>query len=256
MKMMKVTAFVGSARKKHTYKATEKVLQKMQSLDNVEYEIVALSDYKLGTCRGCKLCMDKGESLCPLRDDRDLLIAKIQESDGVLFASPNYSFQVSGLMKVFLDRLGFLFHRPEFFGKAFTCLVAQGIYGGNKIVKYLEFVGRGLGFNVTKGSVIKTLEPMTDEARKKTEVIVERLSRKFYRELTKKRYPEPSLFKLMIYRMSRTSMRMMLDENYLDYRYYKEKGWFHSDYYYPVKLNPVKKTMGRLFDFAARKMSE
>ena len=44
---MKVTAFIGSARKKHTYNATEKFLQKLQSLGNIEYEIVSLSDYNL-----------------------------------------------------------------------------------------------------------------------------------------------------------------------------------------------------------------
>jgi len=199
--------------------------------------------------------MDKGEQFCPLRDDRDILIAKILESDGVLFASPNYSFQVSGLMKVFLDRLGYLFHRPEFFGKTFSCLVAQGVYGGNKIVKYLEFVGRGLGFNVVKGSLIKSLEPMTENARQKTEAMMEKFGERFYRALHRQPYPDPSLFKLMIYRMSRTSMGMMLDENYLDYRYYKEKGWFQAEYYYPVRLDPFKKIMGRLFDFTAKKLT-
>jgi multimeric flavodoxin WrbA len=252
---MKVTAFVGSARKKHTYQATEKFLRKLQSFGDVEYEIVALNDYQVKTCTGCKLCMDKGEQFCPLSDDRDILIAKILESDGVLFASPNYSFQVSGLMKVFLDRLGYLFHRPEFFGKTFSCLVAQGVYGGNKIVKYLEFVGRGLGFNVVKGSLIKSLEPMTENARQKTEAMMEKFGERFYRALHKLPYPNPSLFKLMIYRMSRTSMGMMLDENYLDYRYYKEKGWFQAAYYYPVRLDPFKKIMGRLFDFTAKKMA-
>ena len=32
----------------------------------------------------------------------------------------------SGMMKVFLDRLGFSMHRPRFFGKAFTSIIAQG----------------------------------------------------------------------------------------------------------------------------------
>jgi hypothetical protein len=35
----------------------------------------------------------------------------------------------------------------------------------------------------------------------------------------------------MLFRMSRTSIRLMLDEGFRDYRYYKEKGWFESDYY-------------------------
>ena len=85
-------------------------------------------------------------------------------SDGVVFASPNYSFQVSAILKIFLDRLGFMAHRPRFHGRTFTSLVVQGIYRGGQIVKYLEFVGRALGFNVVKGSCIRTLEPMDDRA--------------------------------------------------------------------------------------------
>ncbi len=252
---MKVTAIVGSARKKHTYQATEKFLQNLQTQGDVEYEIIALNDYHLKTCRGCKLCLDRGEEKCPLKDDRDLLMEKIMQSDGVVFASPNYTFQVSGQMKVFLDRFGFVLHRPRYFGKTFTSIVAQGIYGGKAIVKYLDFVGGGLGFNVVKGFCIKTLEPLTDEARRKTEALIGKQSKKYYRELVRQAYPAPSLLKLMLYRLSRTSMKMMLDDQYRDYTYFTEKGWFQSDYYYPVKLNPVKKTMGRLFDFAARKMA-
>ena len=55
---MKVTAFIGSARKKHTYHASEKLSQNLQSFGNIECEIVRLSDYNLGTCQGCKLCLD------------------------------------------------------------------------------------------------------------------------------------------------------------------------------------------------------
>jgi hypothetical protein len=58
----------------------------------------------------------------------------------------------------------------------------------------------------------------------------------------------------MLYRMSRTSMRLMLDNQFRDYSYFTEKEWFTSDYYYPVQLNPVKKALGKFFDFAARKM--
>jgi hypothetical protein len=27
-----------------------------------------------------------------------------------------------------------------------------------------------------------------------------------------------------------------------------ENGWFESDYYYPVNLNPIKKLIGKFFD--------
>ncbi len=248
---MKVTAFIGSARRQHTYKASEKFLQKLQSLGNIEYEIVRLSDYNVGTCKGCRVCFDKGEEFCPLKDDRDILIDKINNSDGVIFATPNYSFNVSAIMKIFLDRLGFVFHRPRFFGKTFTCLVAQGIGKGGVIIKYFNFIGKCLGFNIVKGRCLKTLEPMTEEGQKKIDRIIDRQSKKFYSQLIRKEYPSPSLFWLMGFRMARTSMRKMLNEEWKDYTYYRAKGWFESDYFYPVKLNPLKKIAGKLFDAMA-----
>jgi multimeric flavodoxin WrbA len=161
----KITAFVGSGRKGYTLRAAEQLGENLRAFGDVEYEVVRLADYRIETCRGCKACFDKGEELCPLKDDRDELIAKIDASDGVVLATPNYSFQVSGYTKTFLDRLGFLYHRPRFFGKTYAPLVAQGIYGGGKILKYLGFVGNGLGFNTVKGSCLATIEPMSAKGR-------------------------------------------------------------------------------------------
>jgi multimeric flavodoxin WrbA len=254
--MKKVTAFVGTARKKSTYGAVREFLDKLHSLGDVECEIVALSDHPLGMCRGCKLCFEKGEEFCPLKDDRDALIEKIATSDGVIFASPNYSFQVSAIMKNFLDRLGFVFHRPRFFGKTFTSIVAQGIYGGGKIIKYLDFVGNGLGFNTVKGSCVKAFEPMTEYEKQKIDKALEAHSRRFYKGLGKPAYPGPAWLKLMAFRMGRTSIGEELDDASRDYRYYKEMGWFDSDYYYPVRLGALKKLAGGLFDSTAVRMSK
>lgn len=252
--MKRVTAFVGSARKKHTYNAVRKFMDHLQSLGDVECEIVALSDYQLGTCRGCKLCFEKGEEFCPLKDDRDVLIKKMMASDGVVFASPNYAFQVSAIMKIFLDRLAFICHRPRFFGKTFTSIVTQGICGGNKIVRYLDWVGKVLGFNTVKGSCLTALEPMTETEKLKIDRAIARHSKRFYKRLIKLDYPVPTLFKLMGFRMARTSMRLELDDTNCDYRYYKDKGWFESDYYYLVRLGVLKKAVGNLFDWVqARK---
>ncbi len=250
--IMKVTAFIGSARKKHTHEAVETLLKKLQSLGDVDYEIVMLGECRIETCRGCKLCLDRGEELCPLKDDRDMLIEKMTRSDGVIFASPNYSFNVSGTMKIFLDRLGFVFHRPRFFGRAFTSIVAQGVYGGKDIVRYFNFIGNGLGFNVTAGTCLQTREPITEKSRAANEAKIDRQARIFHAGIVGKKYPPPSLFKLMVFRMSRTSIRIMLDETFRDYAYFRECGWFESDYYYPVTLNPFKKLIGKIYDLLAK----
>ncbi len=245
---MKVTAFVGSARKKYTYLATERFLKNLKLLGNVEYEIIILSDYNLKICKGCRVCLDKGEEFCPLKDDRDLIIEKIIHSDGVLFATPNYSFHVSGIMKVFLDRLGYLFHRPRLFGKTFTSIVAQGLYGGKAIIKYFNFIGEALGFNVVNGIYITTVEPMSDKRQFSINKVIDKQSNKFYKQLIKNEFPKASLKGLIAFRMGRTSIKNMLDDKWRDYNFYKDKGWFESEYYYKVKISPFKKGFGKLFD--------
>lgn len=249
--MKKVTAFVGSASKKHTLGAVRQFQEYLEASGDVECEIVILSDCRLGTCRGCKACFEKGEASCPLKDDRDMLLEKMTESDGVVFATPNYSFHVSALMKIFLDRLGFVFHRPCFFGRAFTSIVTQGVYGGGAIVRYLDFVGSGLGFNTVKGSCFTAFEPMTEKEKRSRDRRLAKQSRQFYERLAKPEFPVPTLFKLMGFRMGRTSMRLELDDKSYDWRYYRDKGWFESAYFYPVRLGVFKKAAGRLFDWIA-----
>jgi multimeric flavodoxin WrbA len=260
--MKKITAFVGSARKKHTYNAAVRLLDTVQELSKaggtgeLATEVVRLSDHRLEVCRGCKLCCDKGEELCPLKDDRDILLEKMAASDGVVFATPNYSFQVSGLMKMFLDRLGFAFHRPRFFGKTYTNIVAQGVYGGKKIVDYLDFVGTGLGFNTVKGSCIMTLEPMTEKQQAKIDRTLAAQAKRYYARLVKPAYPAPTLMELMLFRMARTKIRLELDDSFRDYSYYRDKGWFESDFYYLTSLGPLKRGAGRLFDVVSARMSK
>ncbi len=246
--MKKVTVFVGTASKMHTMIAVRQFLDDLHSFGNVESEIVVLSNYSIGTCRGCCLCFKSGEEACPMKDDRDVLIGKMMSSDGVVFATPNYSFQVSALTKIFLDRLGFVFHRPRFFGKTFTSIIAQGIYGGQKIERYLNFVGMGLGFNTVKGIYFTAFRPMKEDVRQKVNEAVAELSRRFHKRLMQPAYPPPTFLRLMGFRMARTSMGLELDESQCDFRYYRDKGWFESDYYYPTRLGPVKKAAGRIFD--------
>ena len=249
--MKRVTAFVGSAHKKNTHKAVVQFLNNLQALGDVEYEIVTLSDYTLKACRGCRLCFEKGEEFCPLKDDRDVLMDKIMASDGVVFATPNYTFQVSGIMKTFLDRFGFVGHRPRYFGKAFTSIVTQGFGGGGDIVKYLDFVGGILGFNTVKGSCVTALDPKTEKDQQKIDRALAEHSKRFYARLAKPAYPVPTLFMLMGFRMGRSTIRQMLDDSSRDYSYYAEKGWLESDYFYPTRLGPLKKVAGHLFDSMA-----
>lgn len=249
--MKKVTAFIGSDRKKATYQAVQEFEKTLRQCGEIEFEFVFLKDYNLEFCRGCLTCLNYGEELCPLHDDRDLLLEKMSRSDGVVFASPTYAFQVSARMKNLLDRLAFVYHRPRFFGKTFTAIVTQGFMGGKDAQKYLEEIGETFGFGISKGCCLTTLDPMTE---KQARLLTEEMSKaatRFYQQLMQPSNPSPSLYRLMIFRIARTFIQS-LDHKYRDYHYWKENGWFESDYYYPVNLGLVKKTLGYFFDFLGR----
>jgi len=146
-----------------------------------------------------------------------------------------------------------MFHRPRFFGKAFTAIVTQAIPVGDNIRKYLENSGANLGFHVTKGCCVWTLDPMTESQRKKLAQKVKKCSERFYKGLIRSTPPVPSLFRLMLFRFGRMGVLHANVRNY-DYYYYKDKGWFESDYYYETSLGPIKKLFGYLFDFLGRQV--
>ena len=248
MAVKKVTAFVGAARKGYTYQATREFLDQLEALSGVETELIRLSDYHLEPCRGCKACFMKGEQFCPLGDDRDALLAKMKDADGVVFASPNYSFQVSGLMKLFLDRLGYGCHRPQYHGKAFTSIVVQGFFGGDTILKYFDLMGTALGFDVVKGTCSTALVPMTEKERHERNAALAKQAKRFTAQMAKDAPHVPGVVEVVLFRMGRNSVRIELDETAADYKYFAERGWFDSDFFYPTRLGFMKKSVGRLAD--------
>ena len=76
---------------------------------NVEY--IKLKDYNIKDCTGCYSCWTKTPGECifdkskSLNDDMSVLRKKYREADLVIFSSPLYIFNVTGIMKTFMDRL-------------------------------------------------------------------------------------------------------------------------------------------------------
>ena len=66
---------------------------------------IVLSANKLSVraCQGCDACKRTGQ--CILKDDMQEVYDKINESDAIIFASPNYMGGISGILKPILDRL-------------------------------------------------------------------------------------------------------------------------------------------------------
>ena len=70
-----------------------------------ETENVFLAKKKIAPCVACYACWMKTPGKCSQRDDMDELLEKAIASDVVVFATPVYVDNVTGIMKNFMDRL-------------------------------------------------------------------------------------------------------------------------------------------------------
>ena len=100
-----------------------KVFEEALKNEGAETEIINLADISLNPCRGCEACSKTGA--CVIDDD----VAGIQEAmlaaDGIVFASPNYMMNVSGHMKMFMDRCFSHVHCQTLTGKYGAALVTS-----------------------------------------------------------------------------------------------------------------------------------
>jgi len=68
-----------------------------------ETETVHLRDYRFGSCTGCEQCRRDG-ACTGLRDGMTLLYPSILASLGLVLVSPTHNYNVTALMKSFIDR--------------------------------------------------------------------------------------------------------------------------------------------------------
>lgn len=103
---MKFVAFNGSPAgdKSATGKMMKAFLQGA-SKAGAETELIHLTEYTMNQCQGCFTCWFKTPGQCVMQDDMEDLLKKYQYADVVCFGSPVYSWNMTALLKNFVDRL-------------------------------------------------------------------------------------------------------------------------------------------------------
>lgn len=143
---MKVVVIEGSPHRGNTADRVERLGAALRQLGDVEFDHVSLRDVNLEPCRGCFMCFSKGEDACPLEDDRADIERKLLEADAVVFASPVYSMHISYLLKRFVDRFAYTFHRPRYFGKYAVGLAVTAGIGLKEALSYIKMFSGAWGF--------------------------------------------------------------------------------------------------------------
>jgi multimeric flavodoxin WrbA len=245
---------MGSPRKGNTYRAVRRIEENMKAMGEVEFEYLWLKDAGLANCKGCTVCFLRGEQRCPQKDGREAIEQKMLEADGVIFASPNYASNVSGLMKTFIDRFAYAGHRPRFY-EQYALYVSTSAGPGGMKESLAAMQGPLSHFGFRTAGMLGLMTPpfkVPGKYAAKNEKDLAAASRKLYVAIRNKGPATPGLMDVIGFRSIQTmgiELGDMYNEIYpADFAYWKEKGWMdRSKYYYTTaKISPVKKALARI----------
>lgn len=72
-----------------------------------EVEKISLTDKNIQFCRGCLACQKLGK--CVIKDDVNDIMQKVLQADVIVWATPIYYYEMSGQMKVLIDRMNAMY---------------------------------------------------------------------------------------------------------------------------------------------------
>jgi multimeric flavodoxin WrbA len=147
---VKIAAVVGSPRgmRSRTRRLASFVLAGAKEA-GAEVDLIDLADLRITPCTACESCSLDGT--CVFADDFSAAYDRMLDADGLVLASPVYVDNVSGQMKVFIDRLADAIHYQNFAGKYGCSLATTQVSGGDTVVGYLNHVLNYLGVTTVGG---------------------------------------------------------------------------------------------------------
>lgn len=138
--MKNIVAYIGSRRGKdsNTFKFVKAILDKtIEKNNNIRYEIITPNDINILSCKGCNNCFSQAVCILDNKDDISKLRDKIINSDFVILGSPIYAHNISGDMKIFIDRSSYWMHLMRLAGKGSMALTTTYSNGHSKGINYL-----------------------------------------------------------------------------------------------------------------------
>lgn len=142
---MKLVAINGSHRgtRGYTHFLIEKIFRGARE-KGATCEEITLAELKINICKGCSVCNTEKHLLKCIykeKDDVAMIFDKMSEADILIYATPIYVFNMSGLMKVLFDRMnstgnssdlrlsesGMFFHHisKDIYSKPFVTLICH-----------------------------------------------------------------------------------------------------------------------------------
>lgn len=217
---MKILGISASPRKNrsNTFALLKEILS-IAVKENFQTEEVHLCDFEIEFCRHCESC-HKQMMCCPIQDDTHMLLNKMLESDGIIFASPVYISHITGYLKTFLDRSSHFIHCQRLLGKYMAVAATSGGGPNEMVLDYIEHYATICGAQYIGG--VSTVVPVTDEIKNKARDLGKNLVEAIR---NKKEFPLQMQKILDRREYFKKIIEARKDEWSGEYQYWKEKSW-------------------------------
>lgn len=146
--MQRIVAINGSPRVQGSTAALVDEVIKGAGEQGAHVTSYSLSNLTIKGCQSCYAC--RVQRHCVLQDDMQELYEEITKADGIVFATPVYMWQMTGQLKLLVDRL-YPFLKPDYSsyltpGKKVLLAVTQGRPDTSMFHHYFEHAGKNLLF--------------------------------------------------------------------------------------------------------------
>ncbi len=231
--MASIIMINASLRKQSTYKLLTRIAS---HFNQDEIEFLNLSDYEIRPCIGCENCLRNGT--CSLPDQADEVLHKIQQADGIILGSPVYLRQISGYLKLLIDRGCAWYHRSPLVGKPIFFATTTMASGSKQAVRYLQDLSVQWG-TIYTGSISRTLFNLD------APVHADQLKRfKFYLDDQNRSSFRPPMKQVIEFNTQKVLATAILP---LDLEFWTEKGYIDSPYYFTCRISLFKRLVGRIY---------
>lgn len=251
---MNIVALVGSPRKNGNTAAVIDLVGEWLRAEAarhgvpLSFDTIYLGDADIRPCRGCRVCFDRGEAMCPLKDDTLAIKARIHQADAIILGSPVYVGDVSGVVKTWIDRMAHVCHRPEFGGKPVYLIATTGGSATRHTLHTMQGAWISWGAHLVGWAGFKLGARTTrPEIAARYGKDIARIARRLFRAAYTQAGIRPRFAALMVFKIQQIS-RSSAARDTLDYQYWREQGWTdpRRTYFVPHQGGRAKVALARL----------
>ncbi|MBE5966183.1 MAG: NAD(P)H-dependent oxidoreductase [Lachnospiraceae bacterium] len=227
---MKITIINGQNHKGSTYNIGKLLIDSISCEKEIS-EFFLPKDLNY-FCAGCYTCIED-ETKCPYYKEKNAIMQKIEQSDLLLFTTPNYCMAPSAPMKAFID-LTFTYwisHKPRkcMFNKKAVIISTTAGAGAKKAIKPVKRTLFYWGIPWIKCYGISVQAMNWNGVSEKKKVRIEKDMKKLAKTLSKCKTPSVSLNTKFMFHIMAKMQKSNFGSSPTEKKYWEDRGWLGKE---------------------------